>query len=51
MKSEERKEYFSIMLNVCTRVITLIFIVTTLFEKFIQKQDTHWAINDIWGVF
>lgn len=50
MKSEDRKELFSIMLNVCTRVITLIFIVTTLFEKFIQKQDTHWAINDIWGV-
>lgn len=50
MKSEERKEYFSIMLNVCTRVITLIFIVTTLFEKFIQHNDTHWAINDIWGV-
>ena len=50
MKSEEKKEYFSIMLNVCTRVITLIFIVTTLFEKFIQHNDTHWAINDIWGV-
>lgn len=50
MKSEDKKELLSVMLNVCTRVITLIFLVTTLFEKFVQHKDTHWAINDIWGV-
>ena len=50
MKSENKNELISIMVNICTRVIALIFIVSTLFQRFILHQDAHWAINDIWGV-
>ena len=38
------------MLNICTRVITLIFIITTIFQRFIVHYEAHWGINDIWGV-
>ncbi len=50
MKSKERNEIFSIMINICTRVVTLVFVVTTLYQRFIAHQDAHWSISDIWGV-
>ena len=49
--SEERKEMFSVMINICTRVVTLIFIISTLVICLSgNAKDIRWTILDIWGV-
>ena len=49
--SEERKEMFSVMINICTRVVTLIFIISTLVIGLSgNMDDIRWTVLDIWGV-
>ena len=51
MNSEERKEMFSVMINICTRVVTLVFIISTLAIWFSgEGREVRWSIIDIWGV-
>ena len=53
MKNEKNSEMLSIMINICTRVVTLIFLVATIFIKlrfFGENTDAKWSTNDIWGV-
>lgn len=52
MSSQERnKEMISIMINICTRVVTLVFMIATLFILiFSEDKDIRWSITDIWGV-
>jgi len=53
MNKEERKEILSVMINICTRVVTLIFIVVSLFNElgfFSRNGELSWGLNDIWGV-
>ena len=49
--SEKNNEMISIMINICTRVVTLVFIIATLFILiFSEDKDIRWSITDIWGV-
>lgn len=41
---DSKREMISVMLNICTRVITLIFVVATLFSR------ADWKVESIWGV-
>lgn len=53
MNKEDRKEMLSVMINICTRVVTLIFIVVSIFNKagFLYKNtEVSWGLNDILGV-
>lgn len=52
MKYDEKKDgMLSIMINICTRVVTMIFIVITLFRKFFSPSgELYMGIKDIWGV-
>ena len=49
--SEKNKEMISIMINICTRVVTLVFMIATLsILIFSDDKDIRWSITDIWGV-
>ena len=49
--SERNKEMISIMINICTRVVTLVFMIATLsILIFSDDKDIRWSITDIWGV-
>ena len=49
--SERNKEMISIMINICTRVVTLVFMIATVFILiFSDDKDIRWSITDIWGV-
>lgn len=49
--SEKNKEMISIMINICTRVVTLVFMIATLFILlFSEDKNIRWSITDIWGV-
>ena len=53
MNKEDRKEMLSVMINICTRVVTLIFIVVSIFNKagFLYKNtEVSWGMNYILGV-
>ncbi|MBR5096637.1 MAG: DUF3021 family protein [Treponema sp.] len=50
MKNSECKgEMISVMLNICSRVISLIFLVVTLFSV-ISGKDICWMKGDVFGV-
>ena len=41
----------SVMINICTRVVTLIFIMITIFRKFfVSSGELYMGLKDIWGV-
>ena len=41
----------SVMINICTRVVTLIFIMITIFRKFFSSTgEIYMSVIDIWGV-
>ena len=49
--SERNKEMISIMINICTRVVTLVFMIATVFILiFSDDKNIRWSITDIWGV-
>ncbi len=49
--SDNKNELISIMLNICARVVSLIFIFITLFRKFFNPTgNLVMGIDDIWGV-
>lgn len=49
--SDDKKEMISVMINICTRVVTLIFVVVTIFRKCFEAGDAMlWSLKDIWGV-
>lgn len=51
MKNENKDSMISVMINICTRVVTLIFIMITIFRKcFNPSGDLSLGVNDIWGV-
>lgn len=51
MKNENKDSMISVMINICTRVVTLIFIMITIFRKcFNASGDLFLGVNDIWGV-
>ena len=52
MRNRENKDgMISVMINICTRVVTMIFIMITLFRKFFDPSgDLSMGIKDIWGV-
>lgn len=51
MKNENKDSMISVMINICTRVVTLIFIMITIFRKcFNASGDLSLGVNDIWGV-
>lgn len=52
MKYDEKRDgMFSIMINICTRVVTMIFIAITVFRKFFTSSgELYMGIKDIWGV-
>ncbi len=51
MKNPEEKEnIFSIMINISTRVVTLIFVIATLIPYLTGDKNQHWSFTDIWGV-
>ena len=52
MKStNKKKEMFSVMTNICARVVTLIFVFITLFRKFFNPSgNIMMGIDDILGV-
>ena len=48
INSENKSEMISVMINICARVISLIFIVTTLFSLF-SGDEIVWRRGDILG--
>ena len=49
--SENKSDMFPVMVNICARVVTLIFIFITLFRKFFNPTgNLVMGIDDIWGV-
>ncbi|MCR5080648.1 MAG: DUF3021 domain-containing protein [Treponema sp.] len=51
MKNENKDSMISVMINICTRVVTLIFIMITIFRKcFNSSGDLSLNVNDILGV-
>ncbi len=49
--SENNDGMLSVMINICTRVVTLIFIMITIFRKFFsQSGELYMGLKDIWGV-
>lgn len=41
----------SLMINICTRVVTLIFIMISVFRKFFTSSgNLYMGLKDIWGV-
>ena len=48
--SEEKENMFSVMINICTRVVTITFIIATLIPFLTGDTNQHWSITDIWGV-
>lgn len=48
--SEEKENIFSIMINISTRVVTLIFVIATLIPYLTGDKNQHWSFTDIWGV-
>ncbi len=50
-RSDSKKEMFSVMTNICARVVTLIFVFITLFRKFFNSSgNLMMGIEDILGV-
>ena len=47
---DENENMLSIMINICTRVVTIIFIIATLIPYLTGDKNQHWSISDIWGV-
>lgn len=52
MKHMENNDgMISVMINICTRVVTMIFIMITIFRKaFDPSGDLSMGLKDIWGV-
>lgn len=53
MKGSEKTEgMISVMINICTRVVTLIFIIVSFFANFFRTNggEISWSLMDIWGV-
>lgn len=52
MKNNEKNDsIISVMINICTRVITMIFIMITIFRKAFEPTGTIiLTLKDIWGV-
>ena len=48
--SEEKENLFSVMINISTRVVTLIFVIATLIPYLTGDKNQHWSFTDIWGV-
>ena len=48
--SEEKENMFSVMINICTRVVTIVFIIATIIPYLTGNKNQHWSISDIWGV-
>ena len=49
--SENKSDMFPVMVNICARVVTLIFVFITLFRKFFNPSgNLMMGIDDIWGV-
>ncbi len=47
-RSDSKKEMFSVMTNICARVVTLIFVFITLFRKFFNPSgNLMMGIDDI----
>ncbi len=50
-RSDSKKEMFSVMTNICARVVTLIFVFILLFRKFFNPSgNLMMGIDDILGV-
>ena len=48
---ENNDGMISVMINICTRVVTLVFMIATVFILiFSDDKDIRWSITDIWGV-
>ena len=52
MKNDEKNDgMISVMINICTRVVTIIFIMITIFRKAFDPAGTIiLTLKDIWGV-
>ena len=52
MRYDRNKDgMLSVMINICTRVVTMIFIMITLFRKFFTPSgELYMGLKDIWGV-
>lgn len=52
MKNNEKNDgMISVMINICTRVITMIFVMITIFRKAFDPSGTIiLTLKDIWGV-
>ena len=49
--SEEKNEMLSVMINICTRVVTMIFVIVTLFTLISGNvNELHFSFKDICGV-
>ncbi len=46
----EKDGILSFMINICTRVVTVVFIVATVVSFFTGNKAQQWSISDIWGV-
>lgn len=48
---EEKENMLSVMINICTRVVTLIFVAITIFMLFSNRFDTvRFTMRDIGGI-
>lgn len=49
--SENNDGMLSVMINICTRVVTMILIMITIFRKFFSSSgELYMGTKDIWGV-
>ncbi len=49
--SEKNKEMLSLMINISTRVVTLIFLIASIILYFFfGLENVHWGLIDIWGI-
>lgn len=49
--SDNNDGMLSVMINICTRVVTMIFIMITIFRKFFSSSgELYMGLKDIWGV-
>ncbi len=47
---EEKNDIISVMINICTRVVTLIFFIVTLSGCIFNHGEVHYSVRDVFGI-
>ena len=47
---EEKNDIISVMINICTRVVTLIFFIVTVSGCIFNHGEVHYSVRDVFGI-